>query len=91
MSVYKVRERESQEASDMTVTASHHFSVEGRMSASASMLWRDRLRHWFIFLYEVVLFVHRKCVVDDGITGELKALCYKKIKSSNIREKFLTK
>ena len=33
----------------------------------------------FIFLYEVVLFVHRKCVADCGTMGELTALYKRKI------------
>ena len=32
----------------------------------------------FIFLYVVVLFVHRKSVADGGTTGELKALYKRK-------------
>ena len=44
------------------------------------------ITHWWffggsiqlIFLYDVVLFVHKKCVADGGTTGELKVLLWEK-------------
>ena len=33
------------------------------------------------FFYEVVLFVHRKCVANGGTTGELKAIYKRKFRT----------